>query len=221
MQLALRRILSGSRVWFAAAFLFGLVWLPSADAHAQFRNNAFEIQVGHYGFGTTTDWANTLVLGAGNEWGMSDQPLIGINYIRVGGGIPFTGWDDLWAWYPVLTFSGGLASPDGAVAATGLRFVGTVTTGVGVKYWFLDEKYRPYVRGEIVALITGPVDGTKIAPVAAGIGGYGGTRIGVGYEHFVVPEISIAIETSLLGLFTILAPPKVAHSTRLGVNIYF
>lgn len=207
--------------WLLAACVVVTGMLATEDASAQFRNNAFEIQVGHLGLGTTTDWLNTLALGPTNEWGMSDQPLLGVNYVRIGGDIPFTSWDDLWAWYPLLTFGGGLASPAADVVQTGLRFVGTTTTGLGAKYYFLDEKSRPFVRTEVVAMITGPVDGTKIIPVAPGIAGYGGMRIGGGYEHFVAQEISIAVETSLLGLFTILAPPKIAHSTRLGVNIYF
>ena len=203
------------------AFVVVLVGGVAEDASAQFRNNAFEIQVGHLGLGTTTDWANTFILGPSNEWGMSDQPLFGINYVRIGGDIPFTSWDDLWAWYPLLTFGGGIASPDGNTVQTGLRFVGTTTTGLGAKYYVLDEKIRPFLRTEVLAMITGPVDGTKIVPVTAGIAGYGGMRFGGGLEFFVAPEISIAGETSLLGLFTIFAPPKLAHSTRLSVNIYF
>lgn len=219
-------------------FLVGSIALVVAaatwaePAHAQFRNNGVQAQLGYLGLGSV--WDRVLNGGRIAEqnidqgtdaavdegWNMTDQPTLGVAYYRAIG-------YQLW-WDNQVVVGVGTTIIDVDDEPTPV-----VTTSIssGLRYNFLEERHRPYVTASLHYLQMFGL-GATAPPIPANVN-FGNTpffigmRPGVGYEWVFGDEQSVQAELTLAGFLVfdekrgianLFLPATVA---RFGYNIYF
>ncbi|HEY1101646.1 MAG TPA: hypothetical protein VGF99_22090, partial [Myxococcota bacterium] len=130
-----------SRFFAACAFVVALAGAAPAEAQ-YFRNNGIGVQVGWKGLGSTIDGLTGLKL-----WNVSDQVTIGAGYFTA------VGYN---LWFDILQAEIGIgAERQVRNREPGPMFSFSGTTGL--RYFFLEERFRPYVGGHIQYLQLIPV----------------------------------------------------------------
>ena len=148
----------------AFAVVIVVVGLAAPAAHAQFRNQGVDFHLGWIGLGT---WDRVLHggsparqnIGVGAPeagWNLTDEPTLGAGYFHA---IGYQAWWDfqvgLGAFTTVID-DGDKLSP-----------VITLNTSLGIRYNFLEERFRPFIAGHIhyLQLLAFPSVAKAIAPV--------------------------------------------------------
>jgi hypothetical protein len=191
--------------------------LFAARADAQFfRNGGISGSVGWHGMGSTWDAASGAPL-----WNINDQVTFGARgfaalgynlWFEAGGGI-------------------GLSSVRISESDNGeWIFSGMFTSGL--RYNFLEERFRPFVSGHINYLTLFPAPAAGTIPLNNWFGGsanWGGFSAGGGFEYIFADEQSVLLEAQMIGYLgantavaggsrTFALP---ASSARLAYQVYF
>lgn len=173
--------------------IFVCAFFSAAPSNAQFfRNNAFTIQAGWMGLGSTWDNATNLKL-----WNMTDEVVLGGGYSFAVG---YNNWIDISA-----TLGGGSVIITSEPTAPILF---TLEINTGYRYNFLEERFRPFVcvKGQYFQVVTGSAE----IPNNAFFGNspfWVGARVGGGAEFFHLDDQSIQLEATLNGYFGANNPP--------------
>jgi hypothetical protein len=213
---------SSLRIFICA---LGLLCSAATSAHAQtFRNAGVRGHVGWLGLGSTMDALFDATL-----WNTTDQVTFGATgFYSIG----YSTWYEATA---VVGF-GGVRS----VSPTGIANPVVISLQVdlaGVRYMFLDERFRPYVAAGLpVMTLLGNAKkndlpaNTFLANTPVWIG----ARVGGGIEYIFEDEMSFNLDVSATGFFGLgndpprpndqdgdFSPVMPAAQAKLGFNIYF
>jgi hypothetical protein len=176
------------------------------------------VQVGWKGLGTTWD---TIV--GQTLWNVSDQVTVGAGYYTAIG---------YQLWFDVVQAEIGMGA-EGIVARDRLPMFSFSGTS-GIRYFFLEERVRPYVGAHIQYLQLIPVAAGSNVPNNAFTGNapfWVGLRVGGGVEWYFQDEMSLVAGLHLAGFTGLNTPPPVGGSAQtfvlpqasggLNLNIYF
>lgn len=180
-----RLVLSGLLLCVGLAF--------AQPAQAQYRNQGLQFNVGYLGLGTVWEAA------IGPVWNMHDQPTLGAGHTLAIG-------YNLWFDNTVALGGGVLKITNG----NQLEPVFSLTISTGLRYQFLEEKFRPFVSGHISYLQIIPATANPPVPTNGFLGAapfWVGARLGGGAEYFFADEMSLMGELTLAGFFGLNTPP--------------
>jgi hypothetical protein len=204
------------RLVVACAFL--VVGVGSVPAQAQyFRNNGISFLLGWKGLGDTVDGISREKI-----WNVSDQATIGAGYFTAVG---YNLWLDL------LQAEIGIGTErlvEGRPRAPMFSFSATS----GVRYFFLEERFRPFVGAHLQYMQLIPSIETTQIPrnVLTNYSPFWvGARLGGGAEYYFADEFSVLLHLDATALVGLNAPPPGGLATYvlpqfsggLAANIYF
>jgi hypothetical protein len=176
---------------FGIAIVVGLAF--SQPAHAQYRNQGIQGNVGYLGLGSL--WEAAL----GPVWNMHDQPTLGAGHTLALG---YNLWFD-----NTVAIGGGVIKIS---AADQLEPVFSLNISTGLRYQFLEEKFRPFISGHIHYLQIIPATEAPPVPTNGFLGSapfWVGGRFGGGAEYFFADEMSLMAELTLAAFFGLNTPP--------------
>ncbi len=203
------------RLVVACAFL--VVCVGSVPAQAQyFRNNGISFLLGWKGLGDTVDGISREKI-----WNVSDQATIGAGYFFALG-------YNLWADTRVEIGIGRERLVTGR--QPGPMF--SLSVSPGVRYFFLEERFRPFVSAHLQYLNLINVTGSTEIPFNSLTGlnpFWVGAVGGGGAEYYFADEVSLIAHVEAAAFFGLNVPPPGGLATYvlpqfsggLGVNFYF
>jgi opacity protein-like surface antigen len=191
--------------------------LFAAPADAQFfRNQGVAFSAGWLGLGTTWDQAFRSKL-----WNIHDQPTLGAGYFTA------LGYN---LWFDSQVSLGGSTVRE--TTAVNGEPIFSLNISPGVRYNFLEERFRPFVAAHLHYLQIIPTTAApdiprntflQLAPF------WVGARAGLGAEYIFADEQSVLLEANMAGFVGANAPPAngpatfilPASTARLSYLIYF
>lgn len=205
------------RALLVAVFL--IAGLGSQEASAQyFRNNGIAFHAGWKGLGSTFDGLTGLVL-----WNVTDQVTIGAGYHTTIG-------YNLWLDILKVEIGGGAERLVEERAAAPIFSLGV--SPIGVRYFFLEERFRPYVGAHVQYFQLIPVAADAPVPKNAFTANqpfWVGVTAGGGIEYYFFDEVSFSAHLDLAAYTGFNEPPPggtqtfvlPAASGGITANIYF
>jgi hypothetical protein len=204
------------RLVVACAFL--IVCVGSVPAQAQyFRNNGISILVGWKGLGDTVDGISKEKI-----WNVSDQVTVGAGYFTA------VGYN---LWLDILQAEIGIGKERLVTGREpGPMFSFSATSGV--RYFFLEERFRPFVGAHLQYLQLINVTGSTEIPINTLTGSspfWVGARLGGGAEYYFADEFSMLAHVDGAAFVGLNVPPPGGLATfvlpqfsgGLAANIYF
>ena len=194
-------------------------WLLAAPAEAQFfRNNGIGVQFGWKGLGSTFDG-----LTGQKIWNTTDQATVGMGYYQALG---------YQLWFDILQAEIGMGAERIAPEGRDIAPIFSFSATTGVRYIFLEERFRPFIGAHVQYLQILPVAADPDIPINALTGNapfWVGLRLGGGVEYFFGDDISLIAGLHLAGFAGLNEPPKNGlqsfilpqASGGLNLNIYF
>lgn len=191
--------------------------LFAAPTEAQFfRNQGVAFSAGWLGLGTTWDQAFKSQL-----WNIHDQPTLGAGYFTALG-------YNLW-------FDSQVSLGGSTVRVTSEKNgepIFSLGVSPGVRYNFLEERFRPFVGAHLHYLQIIPTTAAPDIPRNTFLGlapFWVGARVGAGAEYIFADEQSFLIEANMAGFVGANAPPTggpatfvlPASTARLAYLVYF
>lgn len=199
--------------------IFVCATFGSSDAQAQyFRNNGIGFHVGWTGLGSTFDG-----LAGQKIWNVTDQVTIGAGYFTSLG-------YNLWLDIGKVDLGGGAERiVDNRDAAP---IFSLAVAPIGLRYFFLEERLRPYVSAHVVYFQLIPVAADAPIPTNAFTGNapfWVGLKAGGGLEYYAFDEVSFLASLELAAYTGLNEPPPGGSPTfvlpqasgGLSVNVYF
>ncbi len=190
--------------------------LASAPAHAQFRNGGIQVSAGWLGLGTLVDPL------LGPSWNIHDQPTLGAGYqMAIGYNL----------WFEVIHASIG-ASWVRISSLDVIEPVFSFSVASGLRYNFLEEKFRPFISGHLHYQHLLAVTENAPIPTNTLLGNapfWLGVRLGGGVEYFHADEQSLMLLGGVMVFTGLNAPPPGGQQSfvlpsyllRFSYQVYF